>query len=91
MKINFDVLLIILLVIFVGSLVWLIIYGEVWRINLSLTDTHAENFDADRTRNAFILSAVSIASGGTMLYILVTRFSQEEEKKKVPAPDATHT
>ena len=91
MKINIDVLLLILLVIFVGSLVWLIIYGEVWRINLSMTDTHVENFDPDRTRNAFILSAVSIASGASMLYTLVTRFSQEEEKKKVPAPDATHT
>ncbi|MGA3191031.1 MAG: hypothetical protein ABSD73_00780 [Candidatus Bathyarchaeia archaeon] len=86
MKMNFDVLIIILLVIFVGSLVWLIIYGEVWRINLSMTDTHVENFDPDRTRNAFILSVVSIASGGSMLYILVTRYSQEEEKKEVSAP-----
>ena len=80
-----DVLMVTLLVIFVGSLVALIIYGEVWRINLSMTDTQIENFDAVQTRNAFILSAVSIASGGSMLYILVTRFSQEEEKKEVSA------
>jgi hypothetical protein len=91
MKINTDVLMVILLVIFVGSLVWLIIYGEVWRINLSMTDTPIENFDLDRTRNAFILSVVSIASGGSMLYILVTRFSHEEEKKEVSASGATHT
>jgi H+/Cl- antiporter ClcA len=91
MKINIDVLMVILLVIFVGSLVWLIIYGEVWRINLSMTDTHIENFDPDRTRNAFLLSVVCIASGGSMLYILVTRFPPEEEKKKVPAPGAANT
>lgn len=91
MKINIDVLMVILLVIFVGSLVWLIIYGEVWRINLSMTDTHIENFDSDRTRNAFLLSVVCIASGGSMLYILVTRFPPEEEKKKVPTPGAANT
>jgi hypothetical protein len=82
---SIDVLMVILLVIFVGSLVGLIIYGEVWRINLSMTDTQIESFDAVQTRNAFILSAVSMASGGSMLYILVTRFSQEEEKKEAPA------
>jgi hypothetical protein len=91
MKINIDVLMVILLVIFLGSLISLIIYGEVWRINLSMTDTHIENFDPDRTRNAFLLSAVCIASGGSMLYILVTRFPPEEEKKEASAPDATHT
>lgn len=90
MKINIDVLMVILLVIFVGSLVGLIIYGEVWRINLSMTDTQIENFDSERTRNAFILSAVCIASGGSMLYILVTRFSPEEEKKEVSASGVTH-
>ena len=90
MKINIDVLIVILLVIFAGSLVGLIIYGEVWRINLSMTDTHIENFDPERTRNAFILSVVCIASGGSMLYILVTRFSQEEEKNEVSASGATH-
>ncbi|MGB8779458.1 MAG: hypothetical protein WCD81_02280 [Candidatus Bathyarchaeia archaeon] len=90
MKINIDVLMVILLVIFVGSLVGLIIYGEVWRINLSMTDTQIENFDAERTRNAFILSAVCIASGGSMLYILITRFSPEKEKKKVSASGVTH-
>jgi len=80
-----DVLMVILLVIFVGSLVGLIIYGEVWRINLSMTDTQIESFDAVQTRNAFILAAVSMVSGGSMLYILVTRFSQEEEKKETSA------
>jgi hypothetical protein len=90
MKINIDVLMVILLVIFVGSLVGLIIYGEVWHINLSMTDTQIENFDPDRTRNAFLLSAVCVASGGSMLYVLVTRFSQEEEKKEVSASGATH-
>jgi uncharacterized membrane protein YpjA len=88
MKINVDALMVILLVIFVGSLVGLIIYGEVWRINLSMTDTQIQNFNPDRTRNAFLLSVVCIASGGSMLYVLVTRFSQEEEKKKVSASGA---
>ena len=88
MKINFDALLIILLVIFVGSLVGLIIYGEVWRINLSMTDTQIESFDPVRTRNAFLLSVVSIASGGSVLYLLVTRFSPEEEKKNMPLSGA---
>ena len=82
---SIDVLMVILLVIFVGSLVGLIIYGEVWRINLSMTDTQIESFDAVQTRNAFILAAVSMVSGGSMLYILVTRFSQEEEKKETSA------
>ena len=89
MKINIDVLMVILLVIFVGSLVGVIIYGEVWRINLSMTDTQVENFDAVRTRDAFILSAVCIASGGSMLYILITRYSPDEEKKEVSASGAT--
>ena len=90
MKINIDVLMVILLVIFVGSLVGVIIYGEVWRINLSMTGTQIENFDVGSTRNAFILSVVCVASGGSMLYILITRFSPEEEKKKVSASGATH-
>jgi hypothetical protein len=81
-----DVLMVILLMIFVGSLVGLIIYGQVWRINLSMTDTQIESFDPVATRNAFILSVVSIASGGSMLYMLVARFPQEEEKKEVAAP-----
>ena len=80
-----DVLIVVLLAIFVGSLVSLIIYGQVWRINLSTTDTQIENFDAVQTRNAFILAVVSIASGGSILYILVTRFSKEEEKKESSA------
>jgi uncharacterized protein YacL len=84
-----DILMVILLVIFIGSLVGLIIYGEVWRINLSMTDTQIESFDQVRTRNAFILAVVSIASGGSMLYILVTRFSQEEEKKESSASSAS--
>jgi hypothetical protein len=81
-----DVLMVILFMIFVGSLVGLIIYGQVWRINLSMTDTQIESFDPVATRNAFILSVVSIASGGSMLYILVTRFPQEEEKKEAAVP-----
>jgi hypothetical protein len=85
-----DVLMVILFVTFVGSLVGLIIYGEVWRINLSMTDTSIESFDSVRTRDAFILSVVSIASGGSMLYMLFTRFSQEEEKKEVSASDNAH-
>lgn len=85
-----DVLMAILLVIFFGSLVGLIIYGEVWRINVSMTDTQIESFDPVRTRNAFILSVVSIASGGCILYILVTRFSKEEEKKDSSASGNTH-
>lgn len=82
--------MVILLVIFVGSLVGLIIYGEVWRINLSMNDTQIENFVPERTRNAFLLSVVCIASGGSMLYVLVSRFSQEGEKKEVSASAATH-
>jgi H+/Cl- antiporter ClcA len=90
MKINIDVLMVILLVIFVGSLVGVIIYGEVWRINLSMTDTQVENFDAESTRNAFILSAVCVASGACMLYILITRFPPEEKKKEVSTSGVAH-
>ena len=90
MKINIDVLVVILLVIFVGSLVGVIVYGEVWRINLSMTDTQVESFNAEQTRNAFILSAVCIVSGGSMLYILITRFPPEEKKKEVSTSSATH-
>jgi hypothetical protein len=85
-----DVLMLVLITIFVGSLVGVIIYGEVWRINLSMQDTHIESFDPVRTRNAFLLSVLSIASGGCMLYILITRFSQEEEKKKASTSASSH-
>jgi phage shock protein PspC (stress-responsive transcriptional regulator) len=90
MKIDIDVLMMILLAVFVSSLVTLIIYGEVWRINLSMTDTAIESFDPVRTRNAFILSCLCIASGGSMLYIIATRFSQDEERKKISGLGTVH-
>jgi hypothetical protein len=84
MKVGIDVLMIILLIVFIGSFVTLMIFGEVWDINLSMADRHIESFDRGRTMNAFIASCFCIASGASMLYIVETRFPQGEKT------DTTH-
>jgi hypothetical membrane protein len=83
MRINIDALMIVLLVVFVSSFVALIIYGEIWRIRLPTTDVNLEDFDRGHTQNAFVLSCISIASGASMLYIVETRFPEEEKEKSV--------
>jgi uncharacterized membrane protein YbhN (UPF0104 family) len=81
MRINIDVLMIVLLVVFISSFLGLIIYGEIWRIRLPTTDVQIESFDRGRTQNAFILSCVAIACGASMLYVADTQFPDEQKAK----------
>jgi hypothetical membrane protein len=83
MRVNIDALMIVLLVIFISSFVGLIIYGEIWRIRLPTTDVQLENFDRGHTQNAFVLSCVSVVSGASMLYLVETRFPEEQKEKLV--------
>jgi hypothetical protein len=81
MKLNIDVLMIILLVAFVGSFVALIVYGEVWRIRLPTTDAPIESYDLGRTQIGFIASCICVASGACMFYITETKFSKDETRE----------
>ena len=82
MRVDIDLLMIILLIAFIGSFVALIIYGEVWRIRLPTTETNLETFDRERTQNAFFLSCVSIVSGAFIMYIIETRLSIDGKNEK---------
>jgi hypothetical membrane protein len=82
MRVDIDLLMIVLLIAFIGSFTALIIYGEVWRIRLPTTETNLEAFDRERTQNAFILSCVSIVSGASIMYLLETRFSIDGKNEK---------
>jgi len=81
MKLNIDVLMIILLIVLVGSFVTLTVYGEVWRITLSMTDMPIEIYDRGRTLTAFAVSCACIASGASMLYIIAVQSSEDNKKK----------
>ena len=82
MKVDINVLMIILLVVFLTSFVALIIYGEIWQIRLLTTDVPIESFDRARTQTTFIASCVSVGSGASMLYVVGTRFSKREKETK---------
>lgn len=84
MRINIDVIMTILLVVFICGFVAVIVYGEVWRIRLIMTDTRFESFDYGHAQNAFIASCVCIASGAPMLYLFATKFSPEQKEEKPP-------
>jgi hypothetical protein len=81
MRLNIDALMIILLIALIGSFVTLLIYGEVWRISLSMTDMPIESYDRGHTQTAFIVSCVCIASGASMLYLIGAQFSEDNKKK----------
>jgi hypothetical protein len=85
MKIGIDVLMTVLLTVFIVSFVVLMIFGQVWEINLSMADRSIETFDRDRAQSAFIASCFAIGSGASMLFIIEKRFPQSEEA------DATST
>ena len=91
MKVNIDVLMIILLAVFLCSFIALMFFGRVWDINLSMTDRPIENFDRERTQSAFISSVLCIASGACMLYIIETRFPQDEKAGNVQTQPAPHS
>ena len=80
MKSNIDLLMTVLLVVFVASFLVFLIYGELWRINLS-TEGAAAPLDIGRAQIAFIASCVGIATGASMLYITETRFAKDEKTK----------
>jgi hypothetical protein len=81
MKININIIMIMLLVVFLASFITLIIYGEIWRIRLLTTDTFIESFNLARTQVTFVASCISIASGASMLYIFEIRFPQSTKEK----------
>lgn len=83
MNININVLMIILLIVLIASFAILIIYGEIWRIDLVWSDSHIERTDHERAQIAFMASCVCIASGASMLYIMETQFSQNEKESKL--------
>jgi hypothetical protein len=90
MKASIDVLMVILLTVFIGSFIALMIFGQVWDINLSMTDRSIQNFDRERTQNAFISSCFCIASGACMLYIIETRLPQDEKADNVQPQTIPH-
>jgi uncharacterized membrane protein len=79
MKSNIDVMMTVLLVVFIVSFVVVLIYGELWRINLS-TEGAPAPLDIGRAQIAFIASCVGIATGASMLYITETKFAKDERK-----------
>lgn len=79
MKIDIDVLMAVLLAVFVASFVLLMVFGQVWEINLSMADRSIETFDRDRAQSAFIASCFAIGSGASMLFIIEKRFPQSEK------------
>ena len=81
MKTNINFMMLMLLVVFLASFITLIIYGEIWRIRLLTDDTIIESFDLARTQVTFAASLISIASGGSMLYMFEIRFSQISKEK----------
>ncbi len=79
MKIGTDVLMTVLLAVFVASFVSLMVFGQVWEINLSMADRSIETFDRERAQSAFIASCFAIGSGASMLFIIEKRFPQSEK------------
>jgi hypothetical protein len=82
MKLNIDVLMIALLIVFIASFAIMIVYGEFWNINLSTESAGAQPPDFEHAQVAFIASCLSIASGASMLYITGKRFSEDKGKEK---------
>lgn len=91
MKVSVDILLTVLLVIFIGSLVAMIIYGELWRIRIltELSSAPVETFDYGLTLNAFISSCIGIVSGASILYILAKKFPLDEKAKPMSTTCST--
>jgi len=81
MKIDINVLMIVLVVVFIASFSTVIIYGEIWRISLLMSNSYRK-FDHARTVICFIASCVSIISGSLILYFSETRFSQSEIQRR---------
>lgn len=80
MKPNIDVLMTILLVVFIASFAALLIYSGFWQINLSTEGPRAP-LDIEHAQVAFVASCVGIASGASMLYLMDTKFTQNERKQ----------
>jgi len=79
MKIGTDVLMTVLWAVFVASFVLLMVFGQVWEINLSMADRSIETLDRERAQSAFIASCFAIGSGVSMLFIIEKRFPQSEK------------
>jgi len=79
MKIGIDVLMTVLLTVFIVSFVLLMVFGQVWEINLSMADRSIETFDRERAQSTFIASCFCIGSGASMLFIIEKRFPQSEK------------
>jgi ABC-type Na+ efflux pump permease subunit len=82
MKLNIDVLMVGLLIVLIASFVAMLIYGEIWQVNLSTLGATTP-LDIEHARIAFAFSCLGIASGTIMLCMMETRFSKNEKKQNV--------
>jgi len=68
------------LVVFVVSFAVMLLYGEIWQVNLS-TQGPRTPLDIWRAQVAFVASCFGIVTGSSMLYIMVTKFAQNARKR----------
>lgn len=80
MKLNIDILMTTLLVVFIVSFAAMLIYGEIWQVNLS-TQGSRTPLEIGHAQTAFVASCVGIASGASLVYIMATKFSQDEKRQ----------
>jgi hypothetical protein len=88
MKLNIDILMTALLIVFLASFAVMLAYSEIWQLNLS-TESSGGPLDLLRARIAFAASCVGIAIGAIMLYLMSTKYAQNE-KKQDALPTPTH-
>jgi len=84
MKLNIDLLMITLLIVFVVSFAFLLVYGEIWQVNLS-TQSARTPIDMTHAQIAFAASCTGIASGALILY-MTEKFAQGERKQNAVSP-----
>ena len=80
MRLNIDSLMVALLAVFVASFAAMLFYGEIWQVNLSTLGSTTP-LDIGHAQIAFAFSCVGIPSGAVMLYIMETKFPQDERKQ----------
>ena len=84
MKLNIDILMATLLVVFVVSFVITLLYGEVWMVNLS-TQGSRTPLEIWRVQVAFAAACVGIVTGAAMLYVMATKFGKDATKQVAPS------
>jgi hypothetical protein len=80
MKLNIDILMTALLIVFVVSFAAMLLYGEIWQVNLS-TQGSRTPLEIGHAQIAFVASCIGIASGASLLYIMTTKFAQDDRRQ----------